>query len=122
MTSLASRTVVALEDALGAFAADLRSHYGARLVGVYLFGSRARGEARMDSDADIAVILDDASVRLWDEKTVLIDLAYEHILDSGVHIQAWPFTRSEWERPDGGPNAQLLRSARREAKPIGGLS
>lgn len=122
MTALASRSSAALEDALAAFAADLRAHYGSRLVAVYLFGSRARNEGRADSDADVAVILNDASVRFWDEKTVLIDLAYEHILDTGVHIQAWPFTRAEWERPDAGPNAQLLRSARREAKPIGGLS
>ena len=119
MTALAPRAIVALEDALGAFAADLRSHYGPRLAAVYLFGSRARGEGRADSDADVAVILNDASVRFWDEKTVLIDLAYEHILDSGIHIQAWPFTRSEWERPQGHPHERLLRSARRDACELG---
>jgi predicted nucleotidyltransferase len=118
MTVLASRAVVSLEDALGAFEADLRSHYGPRLAAVYLFGSRARDVASLDSDADVAVILNDAGVRFWDEKAVLIDLAYEHILDCGIHIQAWPFTRSEWEHPQGHPHERLLRNARRDARAV----
>ena len=32
--------------------------YGDRLKGVYLYGSHARGEAREDSDIDIAVVLE----------------------------------------------------------------
>lgn len=33
--------------------------YGRRLKGVYLFGSRARGESDDESDVDVLVILDD---------------------------------------------------------------
>ncbi len=32
--------------------------YGDRLKGVYLFGSHARGEAREDSDIDVAIVLE----------------------------------------------------------------
>lgn len=110
-----------LEGVLDAFAADLRAHYGPRLAAIYLFGSRARGEARPDSDADVAVVLADEALRFWDEKTALVDLAYDRILESGVHIQAWPFTRAEWEHPEGQPHERLLRSAQREARPIGGV-
>lgn len=109
-----------LGGVLAAFADDLRAHYGPRLGGVYLFGSRARGEARSDSDADVAVVLADEALDFWDEKSVLVDLAYDHILESGIHIQTWPFTRAEWEHPEGRPQERLLRSARREARPIGG--
>jgi len=36
---------------------ELQEVYGARLKAVYLFGSHARGEAREDSDIDVAVVL-----------------------------------------------------------------
>ena len=44
-----------------------------------LFGSRARGEARPDSDYDVAVLLrDDRDVPRV--RRTLSDLAYEHVL------------------------------------------
>jgi len=36
----------------------LAALYGDRLKGVYLYGSYARGEAREDSDIDVAVVLE----------------------------------------------------------------
>ena len=107
---------------LDSFAADLRRHYGRRLHGLYLFGSRARGTARPDSDADIAVVLADDALRFWEEKSALVDLAYDHILESGVHIQAWPFTRAEWDDPTGRPTERLVRSARTDALALGEAS
>jgi len=41
------------------FRAALEALYGERLERVVLFGSRARGDARPDSDYDIAVFLHD---------------------------------------------------------------
>ena len=38
--------------------AELERMYGRRLRGVYLYGSAARGQLDLDSDIDIAVILD----------------------------------------------------------------
>jgi predicted nucleotidyltransferase len=34
----------------------LRRHFGDRLVSVVLFGSRARGEARLESDIDVLIV------------------------------------------------------------------
>lgn len=39
-------------------AAGLAEIYGGRLRGVYLFGSRARGDAGPDSDVDVLIVLD----------------------------------------------------------------
>src|SRR3989304_409697 len=36
----------------------LRQAYGQRLRGVYLFGSRARGDHEPDSDVDVLIVLD----------------------------------------------------------------
>jgi predicted nucleotidyltransferase len=53
-----------------------------------LFGSRARGEARADSDDDVAVIVRDLSDRRR-VRRVLSDLAYERIL-SGFYTRPIP--------------------------------
>ena len=45
------------------FRAALDALYGSRLERVVLFGSRARGEARQDSDYDVAVFLRDLGIR-----------------------------------------------------------
>jgi predicted nucleotidyltransferase len=37
---------------------ELAAIYGARLRGVYLFGSHARGEADEESDVDVLIVLD----------------------------------------------------------------
>ena len=41
--------------------AGLERIYGARLRGVYLYGSAARDELREESDIDIAVVLDEVT-------------------------------------------------------------
>ena len=50
-----------------------------------LFGSRARGEARRDSDYDVAVLLKGAE-RPPSARALLSDAAYRHIV-AGVHIR-----------------------------------
>jgi predicted nucleotidyltransferase len=47
---------------------------------VILFGSRARGQARADSDYDVAVVVRDLSDRGGVRRT-LSNLAYQHILN-----------------------------------------
>jgi uncharacterized protein len=53
-----------------------------------LFGSRARGEARVDSDWDIAAVVRDHLNRPY-VRRVLSDLAYDHILN-GFFIRPIP--------------------------------
>jgi len=43
---------------LAAYRRLLEEHFGERLVQLTLFGSYARGDARADSDVDVAVVLD----------------------------------------------------------------
>jgi predicted nucleotidyltransferase len=56
-------TSVAEDPLLKRLRRALDELYGDRIERVVLFGSRARGHANEDSDYDIAVFLDEASVR-----------------------------------------------------------
>jgi predicted nucleotidyltransferase len=48
-----------VEPILAELKLRLKDLYAERLKGLYLFGSYARGEARADSDIDVAMVLDD---------------------------------------------------------------
>lgn len=78
---------------------ELRAAYGGRLVDVYLFGSRARGDHDPDSDIDVLIILDEidsyaADLRLSGEATSRLSL------EDGVTISRLLATRDSWERRD----------------------
>ena len=82
--------------------------YGERLERVVLYGSRARGDARPDSDYDVAVFLrdmDDRGAELWR----LAGLSSSIIDESGDVVHAMPY-------PAGAYNERtpLMREIRRE--------
>ncbi len=56
-------TVAATDRVLALFRKALEETYGDRLERIVLFGSRARGDPRPDSDYDIAVFLRDMDDR-----------------------------------------------------------
>src|SRR6516165_2707233 len=65
--------------------------YGERLERVVLYGSRARGDARPDSDYDVAVFLRDMPDRVA-ELYRLADLSTAILEDGGefIHAMAYP--------------------------------
>jgi predicted nucleotidyltransferase len=105
--------------ALTIFDAAVRAAYGPRAVDIRLFGSRARGDHGPFSDADVVVVLADDGWDLFDEKRRLARLAYDAIVEAGVHIQGWPVSRSAWERPETHTNPTLIRNMRRDGRALG---
>lgn len=89
--------------ALDRFKSILNARYGSHLRGLYLFGSRARGDHRPDSDADVAVVLD-VAVDPLGEQLALVDLGYDILLDTGVYIQPWVVAQDDLDDP---PNRYL---------------
>jgi predicted nucleotidyltransferase len=73
------------------FRSTLDEIYGERLERVMLYGSRARGDAREDSDYDIAVFLRDMPDR-WPELDRLADLGTAILYETGavIHAMAYP--------------------------------
>ena len=90
------------------FRAALDEIYGARLERVVLFGSRARGEARLDSDYDVAVFLKSLPDR-WTELDRLADLRVRFLDDTGAFFDAKPYPAAAYR--DQSP---LMHEIRRE--------
>lgn len=63
---------------------------------VYLFGSRARGDNRLDSDWDILILVDDEKVTLDTEDKFITDL-YDLELESGQIITTFIYPKEYWK-------------------------
>lgn len=70
--------------------------YGDRLERVVLFGSRARGEATLDSDFDVAVFLRDMDDR-FAEINRLADLSTEVLAETGEFVHAMPYRSDAYD-------------------------
>ncbi|MCP3961566.1 MAG: nucleotidyltransferase domain-containing protein [bacterium] len=89
-----------LADLLVTFKEGLQQLYGERLQGLYLFGSRARGETQADSDVDLAVVLDRVTdygreIRRTSELTASLALEHE------VSISCVFIPDADWRRAEG---------------------
>jgi uncharacterized protein len=73
------------EPVLRRLKAELERLYGDRLERVLLFGSRARGDARPDSDWDVTVFLRGYD-RNFDEYRRLSDFELDILLETGADL------------------------------------
>ena len=90
MASVADDLILTrVRDALAAL-------YGDNIDRIVLFGSRARGDAREDSDYDIAVFLKSIPDR-WAERRRLADLRVDLIDQTGFFFDLLPFPADGYE-------------------------
>jgi predicted nucleotidyltransferase len=85
---------------LGRFRSAVTAIYGERIERVVLFGSRARGDAKPDSDYDIAVFLRDAGT-FTDECARLAAFSTDILFDTGAVISATPFPAGAYRERSG---------------------
>ena len=88
-------TTLLADPVLTQFGAALRALYGNRLERAVLYGSRARGDARADSDYDLAVFLHDLTDR-WAEMRRLGDLSLTMLDAHDALVHAMAYRAGSW--------------------------
>jgi predicted nucleotidyltransferase len=96
------------DPVLSRFRAALAETYGGRLERAVLFGSRARGDARPDSDYDVALFIHEPG-RWLDEVIRLAELTTDILMDTGAVVSAKPFRVGAYNEA-----LPLMREIRRE--------
>jgi predicted nucleotidyltransferase len=99
---------VAADPILKRFRAALDELYGERIERVVLFGSRARGDARADSDYDVAVFLRGFADR-WQEVDRIIPVVTDILYEDEAFIHAMPYRAGAYQ-----DRTSLMREIRRE--------
>lgn len=105
-------------SALLAFVASVRSHYGDRLVEVVVFGSRARGDNRADSDIDLAIILEGDDWDYWTEKLWLGGETFWPLVHGDLQIQPFPVRLSAWVEPSLHAKPSFIANLKRDARRV----
>jgi uncharacterized protein len=88
------------DPALIRLRAALDELYGDRLERVVLYGSRARGDERPDSDYDIAVFIKDPG-GLGEELHRLASVTTDILFETGAVISAIPFRAGAYREQTG---------------------
>jgi predicted nucleotidyltransferase len=82
---------------LAALKRALFEQFGDRLLGLKLFGSRARGEGRDDSDIDVLVDVRDVT---RDERGAILDLAHDLGLEADLVLSPLVLRAGVTPRPE----------------------
>ena len=96
------------EEAVRRFLTLIAGRYD--MAGAIVFGSRARGTHRPDSDADVAVLLSGEHQRFLTTKLAMSDVAFDVLLETGINISPLPIWLDEWEHPENYLNPALLQN------------
>lgn len=103
------------ERALRLYLARLPS--GLRIERALIYGSRARGDHKPESDADLALVIK-TQADDWRLLWTLSGLAYDIYLETDILIQPVPISAEDWAHPDRFSRPSFLRNIRREGIPL----
>ena len=79
-----------------------------------VYGSRARGDHRPDSDADLAVILKGERGDRYKVSGEMAGIAFDVMLETGILVQAVPLWEGEFKQPERFSNPALIGNIKRE--------
>lgn len=106
-------------DTIRRFLSDIETRYD--IEEAWLFGSRARGTHKPDSDADLAVILRGERQNVLGVKLDMADAAFDVMLQTDIRVSAWPIWRDEWDNVESYSNPALLRNIKKDGVRVSGL-
>ena len=98
-----------IREILREFRQEVEKLYGRRLKSIILYGSRARGDATVDSDIDLLIILE-GKIAPGNEIDRMIDIITELNLKHGVLLSVVPVSEEDYSTI----NSPLLINVRRE--------
>jgi predicted nucleotidyltransferase len=101
------------ERRLRAFRDEVARAFPGALAGMILFGSRARGDAREDSDYDVAVLLRGGLADDWRLRRKLADMTFDHML-AGTRISPIALDADEYQEVGGRTRFELARRIARD--------
>lgn len=93
--------------------AALAQAYGQRVERAVLYGSRARGDSKPDSDYDVAVFLNDLASR-WEELGRLAEIEMDVLEATGAVVHAMPYPAGSWRDPA----SPLMHEIRRDGRDL----
>ncbi len=103
--------------AVAVFVGKLRGAYDVSQV--IMFGSRARGDHRPDSDLDVAVALRGPPGDFLATKLDMAGLAFDVLLETGLLVQALPVWGDDLAHPEQFANPELIRNILRDGVRMG---
>lgn len=83
------------DPVLAKLGTDVRAHFGPRLDRIVLYGSRARGDAKPDSDYDVAIFVKNLQGR-WPESAAVADIQIAILDATGATVNAMLYPDGHW--------------------------
>ena len=99
MIELAKGEMVALSKIIERFTSELRERLGEKILGIYLFGSAAKGTATEESDIDLLVVYSD--MEEWNLLEVASEISFKIACEEGKLIETVPMSKQEFEQSLG---------------------
>jgi len=94
------------------FANEVRHRLGHHVKSINLFGSRARGDAREDSDYDMLVVVDQKTLEI---RSIILDIEVELLEKYDVLVACVLQSEKQWNTAQGYP---LARNIAKEGIPL----
>ena len=81
------------------FASELRGCLGEKILGIYLFGSTAKGSATEESDIDVLVVY--SGMEEWDLLKIVSEISFRIACEQGKLVETVTMSKEEFEQSLG---------------------